>query len=92
MLCLDLACEDRPQWSRTKAFCGKPWLWCNVQNYGRNVHLGGALEKNNSGLMSARMNPGRGKLMGVGFVNEGLGYNPVAYDFMFEAAWRNKGC
>ncbi len=91
MLCLDLACEDRPQWSRTQAFCGKPWLWCNVQNYGRNVHLGGALEKNNAGLMSAKRNPDSGKLMGVGFVNEGLGYNPVAYDLMFEMAWRNEG-
>ena len=89
MLCLDLACEDRPQWSRTEAFCGKPWLWCNVQNYGNTVFLGGALEKNSGGLTAARQNPGSGKLMGLGFVNEGLGYNPVAHDLMFEMAWRN---
>ena len=81
MVCLDLACEDRPQWSRTEAFFGKPWLWCNVQNYGRTVFLGGALNVNNGGLIAARRDPGRGTLLGVGFVNEGLGYNPVVYDW-----------
>jgi alpha-N-acetylglucosaminidase len=89
MLCLDLACEDRPQWSRTEAFCGKPWLWCNVQNYGNTVFLGGGLDKNSTGLMAARRSPESGKLAGLGFVNEGLGYNPVAHDLMFEMAWRN---
>ena len=90
MLCLDLSCEDRPQWSRTKAFYGKPWLWCNVQNYGCTVSLGGALEMNNTGLMAARQNSGKGRLEGLGFVNEGLGYNPVVYDMMFEMAWQNE--
>ncbi len=27
---------------------------------------------------------------GLGFVNEGLGYNPVVYDLMFEMAWRDQ--
>ncbi len=89
MLCLDLACEDRPQWSRTEAFHGKPWVWCNVQNFGRAVHLGGAMNVNNTGLGAARQNPKRGQLAGLGFVNEGLGYNPVVYDMMFEMAWRD---
>ena len=90
MLCLDLFCEDQPQWSRTQAFYGKPWLWCNIQNFGRNVHLGGALENINTGLMAARQNSEKGKLVGLGFVNEGLGYNPVVYDLMYEMAWRNE--
>ena len=76
-------------WSRTEAFCGKPWLWCNVQNFGRTVHLGGALDRNNTHLAAARQHPNAAQLVGLGFVNEGLGYNPVAYDLMFEMAWRN---
>ena len=87
LLCLDLFCEEQPQWSRTQAFYGKPWLYCNIQNFGRNVHLGGALENINTGLMSVRQDPGKGRLAGLGFVNEGLGYNPVVYDLMFEMAW-----
>ncbi|MCK5794425.1 MAG: alpha-N-acetylglucosaminidase, partial [Anaerolineales bacterium] len=90
MLCLDLACEKKPQWSRTSAFHGKPWLWCNIQNYGCNVHLSGALNTINSGLMEAKHNPASGKMRGLGFVNEGLGYNPVVYDLMFEMAWRDE--
>ncbi|MCL4203952.1 MAG: family 20 glycosylhydrolase [Pirellulaceae bacterium] len=89
MLVLDLFCESTPMWSRTEAFFGKPWLWCNVQNFGGTVHLGGALDRNNAGLNAARRDPNRGRLSGLGFVNEGLGYNPVAYDLMFEMAWRD---
>ena len=89
LLCLDLFCEDRPQWSRTEAFHGKPWVWCNVQSFGRTVHLGGFLDANNAGLFAARRQRESGQLAGLGFVIEGLGYNPVAYDLMFEAAWRD---
>ena len=45
---------------------------------------------NNTGLMAARQNSGKGRLEGLGFVNEGLGYNPVVYDMMFEMAWQNE--
>jgi len=89
MLVLDLFCENRPMWSQTEAFCGKPWLWCNVQNFGCTVDLGGALDRNNTGLHAARSAPNRGSLVGLGFVNEGLGYNPIAYDLMFEMAWHD---
>jgi alpha-N-acetylglucosaminidase len=90
MLCLDLSCENRPQWSRTNAFSGKPWLWCNIQDWGRTVFLGGALNNMVSGLPAARRDPKSGSLSGLGFVNEGLGYNPVAYDLLFELAWRDE--
>jgi alpha-N-acetylglucosaminidase len=91
LLCLDLACEDRPQWRRTRAFCGKPWLWCNIQNYGNTVFLGGALPVIARELPAARRSPERGKLSGLGLVNEGLGYNPVVHDLLFEMAWREEG-
>jgi len=88
MLVLDLFCESTPMWNRTEAFCGKPWAWCFVQNFGRAVHLGGALGTIANDLPAARRDPAAGKLSGLGFVNEGLCYNPVAYDLMFEMAWR----
>ena len=90
MLCLDLYCERTPQWQRTEAFCGKPWLWCNIQNFGNTVFLGGALNKMTADLPAARRDPKGGHLAGLGFVNEGLGYNPVAFDLMFEMAWREE--
>jgi alpha-N-acetylglucosaminidase len=90
MLLLDLYCESTPMWNQTEAFCGKPWAWCFIQNFGRKVHLGGALDKIVTDLPAARRDPGAGRIAGLGFVNEGLCYNPVAYDLMFEMAWRQE--
>lgn len=88
LLLLDLYCENTPVWSRTKAFCGKPWVWCNIQNFGDRVWLGGALDLINRDLFTARRDPQAGRLSGLGFVNEGLDNNPVVFDLMFELAWR----
>lgn len=87
MLLLDLFCEAYPMWSHTQGFYGKPWLWCNIQSFGRNVVLTGALETNNHGLADARRDPMGQNLHGIGMVNEGLCQNPVAYEFLFERAW-----
>jgi alpha-N-acetylglucosaminidase len=90
MLVLDLFCESTPMWNRTNAFCGKPWLWCNIQTFGCKVNMGGDLNKIISDLYNARRDPNRGQLSGLGFVNEGLDYNPVVYDLMYESAWRDE--
>ena len=90
MILIDMKCEHLPCWSKTEAFYGKQWLWCNIQNFGHKVVLEGALNKIAAGLPAARRNPKSGKLAGLGFVNEGLGYNPVVYDLMFEMAWRHE--
>ncbi len=90
ILLLDLYCEKTPVWSLTEAFCGKPWLWCNIQNFGNRVWLGGALDRIHHDLFAARNDPKAGRLRGLGFVNEGLDFNPVVYDFLFELAWRDQ--
>ena len=89
LVVLDLFCEARPMWNETDAFCGRPWLWCNIQNFGNIVQLGGSLNRIAEDLPAARRDPGGGQLVGLGFVNEGLGYNPVVQDLMFEMAWRD---
>jgi len=88
MLVLDLFCDATPVWNRTRAFCGKPWLWCALQNFGDRVDLGGALNRMETELPAARRDPLGARLSGIGFVNEGLDYNPVVFDFLFEQAWR----
>ena len=90
ILLLDLYCERTPVWSRTRAFCGKPWVWCNIQNFGDRVWLGGALETINRDWFAARTNAQGGRLSGLGFVNEGLDNNPVVFDLLFELAWRSE--
>ena len=90
LLVLDLFCETRPMWSETDAFCGKPWVWCNIQNFGCTPFWGGALPRINQDPHAARRDARAGRLAGLGFVNEGLGYNAVVYDLMYETAWRNE--
>jgi alpha-N-acetylglucosaminidase len=90
MVVLDLFCESTPMWNRTEAFYGKPWVWCNIQTFGRTVRLGGSLGRILHDLPAARQDPGRGRLSGIGFVNEGLDDNPVVYDLLFEMAWRDE--
>ncbi|MEI6394023.1 MAG: alpha-N-acetylglucosaminidase [Verrucomicrobiota bacterium] len=90
MLVLDLFCDVTPVWNRTRGFCGKPWAWCALQNFGDCVYLGGALNRIHTDLPAARRNPLGSQLAGIGFVNEGLDYNPVVFDFLFEQAWRDE--
>ncbi|MBU2903604.1 alpha-N-acetylglucosaminidase [Arenibacter algicola] len=91
MICLDLYTENKPMWNRTESFYGKPWLWCNIQNFGDKVFLGGGLNKISDGIVEVRQNPANVNLKGLGFVNEGLGYNPIVQDLMFEMAWSEEG-
>jgi alpha-N-acetylglucosaminidase len=90
MLVLDLFCDVTPVWNRTRGFYGKPWAWCAVQTFGDCVYIGGALNRVHSDLPSARRDPLGQNLSGIGFVNEGLDYNPIMFDYLFEQAWRSE--
>jgi alpha-N-acetylglucosaminidase len=90
MILLDLACENRPVWNKTEAFYGKPWIWNVIQDYGDVVSLHGGLPQIAASLHEATTSAKRGRLVGIGFVNEGLGANPVINDFMGEMAWQTK--
>ena len=88
MVVLDLHCETRPAWGLTEAFHGKPWVWCIIQSFGNQVSLHGGLPQIVGDLTKAVSSPGRGKLSGMGFIMEGIGYNPVVYDLMSDLIWR----
>ena len=90
MLVLDLYCDETPVWNKTRGFCGKPWAWCAIQTFGDAVYLGGALTRMHAELPAARRDPMGARLAGLGFVNEGLDYNPIIFDFLFEQAWRSE--
>ena len=89
MLIIDLWCEQTPLWSRknTKAFHGKPWMWCNVQSFGNKTYMGGDLDGIFKNLQDIVDNPEKNNLTGVGFANEGLDWNAIIYDLMYELPW-----
>jgi alpha-N-acetylglucosaminidase len=74
----------------TDAFHGKPWLWCNIQNFGDITFIGGPLGLINKSPHGLREKPQAGKLVGLGIACEGLGNNPVIFEMMFETAWRDR--
>lgn len=41
MLVLDLFSESYPQWQRTNSYFGKPWIWCQLHDYGGSMGLYG---------------------------------------------------
>jgi alpha-N-acetylglucosaminidase len=88
MIVLDLFCEQSPLWSGTEAFYGKPWIWNVIQDFGDNTSLHGGLPQLVADLRAATASPKRGRLLGIGMVNEGLGNNPVMIDLLAEMAWR----
>ncbi|MFH1743610.1 MAG: alpha-N-acetylglucosaminidase [bacterium] len=90
MILLDLFCDVSPVWNKTESFHGKPWIWCILQNFGNTVRMSGPLAKINQDLHEALSSPERGNLSGIGMIQEGLGYNPIVFDFMTEMTWRNR--
>ncbi len=88
MLVLDLWCEFKPAWELTKAFYGKPWIWCIVHNFGNQVTLHGGLPQITQNLDKAVNSAERGDLQGMGLIMEGLDYNPAVFDLMGELFWR----
>ena len=90
LLLLDLFCEVDPAWSKTEAFCGQPWVWCILQNFGGTVSLHGAIDVMANDLRKALQQRGKesGKLSGIGYIMEGLGYNPLIDEFQADMIWR----
>ena len=90
LLVLDLFCETNPAWSQTDAFCGQPWIWGIIQNFGGAVSLHGAIDfmANDMGKAIEQRGKESGKLSGIGYIMEGLDYNPLIDEFHSDMTWR----
>ncbi len=87
MILLDLFATAEPQWKRTKAFYGKPWIWCMIHNWGGKMGMYGRTNAITKELPQLIGNPQAGNLIGTGITPEGLMTNPYIYDLMSEMAW-----
>ena len=78
MLILDLFSETQPQWQRLDSYYGKPWIWCQLHDYGGNQGLYGQ-------VMNVTVNPikalaNSSSLVGFGLTMEGQEGNEIMYD------------
>jgi alpha-N-acetylglucosaminidase len=92
LLVIDLQCEDYPVWSKTEAFSGQPWIWAIVQNFGGSVSLHGAIDRMSADLKKAMRQRGKdsGELSGIGYIMEGLGWNPLIDEWQSDVVWRSE--
>jgi alpha-N-acetylglucosaminidase len=78
----------RDTWRNDKAFYGKKWIFGYIHNFGGNNALFGDFELYEKDLDGLKNDPTRGNLAGFGVFPEGLNTNSIAYDYMFEMAWK----
>jgi alpha-N-acetylglucosaminidase len=90
MVILDLYADGKPQWKRTDAFAGKPWLWCIINNWGGKQGMYGRLTEVGVKMPELLKSGTAGRLTGIGTVNEGGENNPIVYEQLNEMAWRDE--
>ena len=82
LLLLDLYAERYPQWKRTEAFLGRPFIWCHLHNFGGNTEMHGAMPEIARGVRDALA--AQTNVVGIGMCPESLEQNPVVYEFTSE--------
>lgn len=85
MLILDLASESQPQWKRTNSYFGKPWVWCEIHDYGGNMGFYGQVMNITVSPIEALHNSS--SLVGFGLSMEGQEGNEIVYDLLLDQAW-----
>ncbi|TVY80301.1 Alpha-N-acetylglucosaminidase, partial [Lachnellula suecica] len=89
MLVLDLFSESNPQWdnNRVQSYYGKPWIWCQLHDYGGNMGLYGQIMNVTINPIEALANASSGSLVGFGLTMEGQEGNEIMYDLLLDQAW-----
>lgn len=88
MLLLDLFAESDPQWQRTESFYGKPWIWCQLHDYGGSMGLYGQVENATKNAIEAVQKSK--SIVGLGLSMEGQEGNEIMYDIVLDQAWNKE--
>ena len=89
MIILDLFSTAKPQWQRTNAYSGKPWIWCMLHNWGGKQGMYGRMSRVADDLPKLLVVPEAGNMTGIGSTQEGNDVNPVVFDLLFEMGWHS---
>ena len=89
MIILDLMSEISPVFSRTKDYFGKPFVWNMLHNFGGNNGMMAMLPVVSTAPALAKQSVGDA-LVGIGTTPEGIFQNEIAYDLLFDMAWRGR--
>lgn len=89
MVVLDLVSESQPQWQRTNNYYGKPWIWCELHDYGGNMGLYGQILNITINPVAALANKSS-SMVGMGLTMEGEEGNEIVYDLLLDQAWSSE--
>ncbi|MBN2650767.1 MAG: alpha-N-acetylglucosaminidase C-terminal domain-containing protein [Spirochaetales bacterium] len=89
MIALELHAESwyYTGWRKQSGWYGKPWIWSIVQNFGDRVDLYGGLTQIFDNYNKMQNSTEKGNIQGMGIMMEGLGYNPIVYELVFDMMW-----
>lgn len=85
MLIIDLYSESTPEWQRTNSYFGKPWIWCQLHDFGGNMGLYGQIMNITQDATNARLQSS--SMVGYGLSMEGQEGNEIVYDLLLDQAW-----
>lgn len=88
MIVLDLYSESIPQWRRTNSYFGKPWIWCQLHDFGGNMGLYGQILNVTQNATQARIESS--SMVGYGLTPEAQEGNEIMYDLLLDQAWSSK--
>lgn len=86
-LILDLSCERVEVWRERNAFDGRPWVWCQISNFGGNSGISGRLEWTAIGPVMAQRSAKRGRMSGIAAAPEGVQNNPLLWELVWGYSW-----
>lgn len=85
MLILDLYSEREPQWQRTNSYAGRPWIWCQLHDFGGNMNIFGLAT--NVTVKPLEALEASESLVGFGLTPEAYEGNEVVYDLLLDQSW-----
>ncbi|KAJ3481877.1 hypothetical protein NLI96_g7363 [Meripilus lineatus] len=86
VIILDFYAEANPQWSVYQNFYGKPWVWCELHDFGGNMGMEGNLQRLTTWPLDA-LNSSGSSMKGMGLTMEGQEGNEIIYDVVLDQAW-----
>ena len=86
VIVLDMFSESKPLWQSTNSFYGKPWIWCQLHDFGGAMGLGGRIM--NLTINATEAVSSSSSLVGFGLTMEGQEQeNQIVYDLLLDQAW-----
>eukprot|EP00357_Protocruzia_adherens_P026858 CAMPEP_0115022636 /NCGR_PEP_ID=MMETSP0216-20121206/31700_1 /TAXON_ID=223996 /ORGANISM="Protocruzia adherens, Strain Boccale" /LENGTH=623 /DNA_ID=CAMNT_0002395421 /DNA_START=498 /DNA_END=2369 /DNA_ORIENTATION=+ len=84
LILLDLWAEYSPIWEEVNSFMGKPYIWCQLLNFGGQQELHGKME---TIMYEPHKAAAKSTMTGIGIAMEGIDNNAIMYDMLLDQAW-----